>query len=289
MTTAGCRTVELSDDGVSFPALVLYPSTAPEHSVQLGRFEINAASEGPLANGAFPLVVISHGSGGSHLLYRGLAAHLARSGFVVVLPEHPRNNRNNNELAGTHTILADRPRQLRLAIDGAYADPDLGPHLAPEQVAVIGHSLGGYTALALAGGKPWAAPHETPNRLPLPVPVTPDPRVKAVVLLAPATPWFQAPQGLEAVRVPIQIWSGEKDPITPGWHAEIVKRGVAPGTSVDHRLVPNAGHFSFLAPFPDALTRPDFAPSQDPPGFDRPRFHAELNTEVTAFLQRWLG
>lgn len=88
-------------------------------------------------------MIISHGTGGSHLLYRTLAAHLARDGFVVGLPEHPRNN---NELAGTHTILPDRPRQIRAAIDWAYADRALGLCIAPDSVAVIGHSLGGYTA-----------------------------------------------------------------------------------------------------------------------------------------------
>jgi predicted dienelactone hydrolase len=217
-----------------------------------------------------------------------LAAGLARGGFVVVLPEHPGNNRHHNELAGTAAILANRPRQVCLAIDWAYADEALGAHLVSDAVAVIGHSLGGYTALAVAGGRPWAAAHETPDRQNHPVPVTPDDRVKALVLLAPATPWFMVPGALQAVRVPILLLSGEKDEMTPARHAEVVKRGVLDETRVEHRTVPNAGHYSFLSPFPAARVSPTFPPSQDPPGFDRLRFHEELCVEVSAFLRRVL-
>ncbi|HET7230930.1 MAG TPA: dienelactone hydrolase family protein [Longimicrobium sp.] len=288
--TAGCRTLTLIDPptGTPFPALVLYPSTAPERPVRMGPYELEVAMGGPVADGAHPLVAVSHGSGGSHLTHRGVAAHLARAGFVVIVPEHPRNNRNNNELAGTHTLLADRPRQLSLAISAAYEDAALGPLLVPDAVAVIGHSLGGYTALALAGGRPVAAEHETPDRQIHPVPVTPDVRVKALVLLAPATPWYMVPGALAAVRVPILMISGEKDESAPLWHAAVVTRGVSAQAPVEHRIVPNAGHYSFLTPFPGAMTNPGFPPSQDPPGFDRAAFHREMYPEIEAFLRRVL-
>ncbi|MDB4949004.1 MAG: putative lipoprotein signal peptide [Gemmatimonadetes bacterium] len=287
---AGCRVAEVLDDGTgaTFPMLVMYPSPAPERPERVGPYDMSVAMDGPVEDGSFPLVVVSHGTGGSHLLYRTLAAHLARHGFVVALPEHPRNHRNDNALAGTHTILADRPRHLRAAIDWAYADGALGPRLAPRTVAVVGHSLGGYTALALAGGTPTAFGRETPDGQPRPVPVTPDARVKALVLLAPATPWFMAPGALRDVRVPILMFSAEKDEHAPLWHARIVERGVRDGTPIDHRTVANAGHYSFLAPFPPAIASPAFPPSQDPPGFDRAAFHEELNVEVEAFLHRVL-
>jgi len=285
--TVGCRSAELVDRerGAKVPLLVMYPSSAPERPERIGPYAVSVAMEGPVEAGTFPLVIVSHGSGGSRFTHRVLAAGLARQGFVVVLPEHPGNNRDNNELAGTHTLLADRPRQVRHAIDWASADEALRAHLIPGAVAVIGHSLGGYTALAVAGGRPWAAAHETPDRQPHPVPVTPDARVKALVLLAPATPWFMAPGALEAVRVPILILTGEKDEMAPAWHAEIVKRGVPGRTPVEHRTVPNAGHYSFLSPFPMERTSAAFPPSQDPPGFDRIRFHEGLGNEVGTFLR----
>ena len=288
--TAGCRTLEPIDPetGTPFPVLLAYPSTAPEKAERFGPYLLDVAMDGPVAPGAYPLVVVSHGSGGSHLTHRGLAAHLARAGFVAAVPEHPRNNRNDNTLAGTHTLLAGRPRQLRAVIDAAFADATLAPHLVAGAVAAIGHSLGGYTALALAGGRPTAAEHETPDATLRPVPVTPDARVKALVLLAPATPWYMVPGALAAVRVPILVISGEKDEMAPPWHAAVVTRGVAAETQVEHRVIPNAGHYSFLAPFPEALRNPSFPPSQDPPGFDRAAFHAEMYAEIEAFLRRVL-
>jgi predicted dienelactone hydrolase len=268
--------------------LLLYPSGAPERPERVGPYTLDVALDAPVAGEALPLVVVSHGGGGSHLAYRGLATYLARRGFVVALPEHPRNNRDDNALAGTDTILADRPRQLTAAIDRACADPALGTRLARDAVAVVGHSLGGYTALAVAGGRPNAFPHETTDRRSHPVPVTADPRVTALVLLAPATPWFMAPGALRDVRTPVLMLSAEKDTHTPAWHAEVVERGVADGTPVEHRVVPNAGHFSFLTPFPPERTTPAFPPSQDPPGFDRAAFHATLHADVEAFLRRVL-
>ena len=289
--TAGYRAASLFDaaSGNTVPLVVLYPSTGPERPEPLGPYTVDVATAGPVGAGRFPLVVVSHGSGGSPLVYRTLAAQLARAGFVVVLPEHPRNNRNDNSLAGTHTILEDRPRQLRLVVDWAYADEALGALLLRDAVAVVGHSLGGYAGLAVAGGRPTAGTGETPDGRLRPVPVTPDPRVKALVLLAPATPWFMAPGALANVRVPILLWTAERDELTPAWHGEIVTRGLPAGTRVDARCVANAGHYAFLSPFPPAMTSPAFPPSQDPPGFDRARFHEALNAEVAAFLRGVLG
>ncbi|MET1076234.1 MAG: alpha/beta fold hydrolase [Umezawaea sp.] len=276
--SAGCRTVELQAE-TTFPVLVMHPSTAPEKPEPFGPYTAEVALDAPVEPGPHPLVVISHGTGGSHLLYRSLAAHLARAGFVVAIPEHPLNNRNDNELGGTSAILANRPRHLRQVVDWAVDAYDI------ERVAVVGHSLGGYTGLALAGGTPTAFPHETPDRQPHPVDVTPDDRVCALVLLAPATAWFQQSEALAAVDVPVLMFTAEHDEHTPPWHADIVAAGVA---DVDHRVVPGAGHYSFLTPFPDRMTTPAFPPSQDPPGFDRRAFHEELNAEVLTFLRKVL-
>ncbi len=63
-----------------------------------------------------------------------------------------------------------------------------------------------------------------------------------------------------------------------------VLEGIGDLSNVIHRTIANAGHFSFLSPFPPALTRPDFIPSTDPPGFDREKFHEELPEEIRSFL-----
>ncbi|HEY3441994.1 MAG TPA: alpha/beta fold hydrolase [Paludibaculum sp.] len=285
---AGLRWVEVPDPPPAdpIPLLILYPSNATVQTETLGPYPLSAARNAPVAGGTFPLVVISHGTGGSPLVYRTLAAHLARNGFVVLLPEHPRNNRNNNELAGTAAILTNRPRHLRRIVDWALLDDALGAALQPGAFSIVGHSLGGYTALAVAGGLPTAFPHETPDHVSRPIEVAPDPRVSALVLLAPAAPWFMAPGALNAVRVPILMLTAEKDPHTPPEHGQIIRRGLPEQTPLEYRVVPNAGHFSFLSPFPQTMTSPSFPPSQDPEGFHREPFHQHLNAEVLAFLNR---
>jgi predicted dienelactone hydrolase len=202
------------------------------------------------------------------------------------MPEHPCNNRNNNDLAGTAAILANRPRHIHLVVDWIFGSKDFVPSLRPNTVTVIGHSLGGYTALAVAGGRPIAFPHETPDRQPHPVKVMSDHRVAALVLLAPATPWFMADGALNDVSVPILMLTADKDEHTPRWQSQIVTSGVPDRALVDHRIIPNAGHFSFTSPFPVAMIDPALPPSQDPEGFDRPRFHEHMNDEVLAFLRR---
>ncbi len=82
--------------------------------------------------------------------------------------------------------------------------------------------------------------------------------------------------------------SAEHDELTPAFHAQVVVERVPDPAKLRHRVVANAGHFAFLAPFSAALTKPSFPPSQDPPGFDRVRFMDELNAEVTAFLRETL-
>jgi len=232
----------------------------------------------PESGEGWPLVAISHGGGGSHQLYSTVARHLAARGFLVVLPEHPGNNRRDNRLQGTLQNLEDRPRHLVLAMDAARADAELGPRVDAARAAVVGHSMGGYTALAVAGARAYSEQGEL-------VEVEPDPRVRALVLLAPATAWFMAPEALRGLDLPILLLGAEHDPITPAWQGDLLQNGVADRSKVIRRTVPGAGHFSFLTPFPPAMIRPDFAPGNDPPGFDRAAFHRELPLEVSAFLE----
>jgi predicted dienelactone hydrolase len=148
---------------------------------------------------------------------------------------------------------------------------------------MIGHSIGAYTALAVAGGKPWAAPHETPDRQPRSVNVQPDSRVGDLVLLMPATFWFVA-DSLKEVKIPILIRTGSRDAITPSSHAETIVHGVADPSLVQHEVIPGAGHFSAMSTFPAALTSPTFPPSQDPAGFDREAYQPTLFADVERFL-----
>jgi predicted dienelactone hydrolase len=96
------------------------------------------------------------------------------------------------------------------------------------------------------------------------------------------------PDSLQAIKVPIQLWASELggDGVTPDMVA-----AVDSGLPVKHeyQVVPNSGHFAFLAPCPSALAtaRPEIC--KDAPGFDRGAFHRQLVTDVLAFFRAQFG
>ncbi|MFG6489375.1 alpha/beta hydrolase family protein [Roseateles sp. BYS78W] len=288
--TAGCRLVSFRDavQGADIPLVLMYPARVAAVTRQFGPYDVSAAWDAEPAGAGLPLVVISHGNNGSPWTLRDLAAHLARAGFAVALPEHVGNSRHDASLAGTLANLRNRPRHVSLAIDAARGDALLGPCLDRGPVGAAGLSIGGYTALAAAGGRPWCGPHESPDGHPHPVDVTPDARIGALVLLAPAVFWFMADGALRGVTQPILMRTGSRDAVTPAEHAATVLNGVPDPARVAHEMVDGAGHFSFLSAFPPAMTRPDFPPSQDPPGFDRLALQPQLFADIAAFLRRSL-
>jgi predicted dienelactone hydrolase len=285
----GCRRLEINDDvqGALIPTIVLYPASDREKNEHFGPYALEVAVDAPPAPGTWPAVVISHGNSGTPWAYREMAKHLVLAGFVVVLPAHAGNTRLDNGLAGTAANLENRPRHISLSIDAALADQVLGKHIVADSVAVIGHSIGAYTALAVAGGQPWTGPHESKGAPPRPVAVRADGRVRALVLLNPATPWY-VDGSFREVRVPILIRTGAADELTPIEHAHKVIHGVPDASLVEHKDVPGANHFAFMSKFPPEMTRPTFQPSQDLPGFDREAIQPELFADITAFLKRTL-
>ena len=280
--SAGSKTITIQDEinNINFHSWLLYPSIDNSQNIKVGPYSINACPDGKLAKGKFPLVVISHGGGGSHLLYRIVAQHLAENGYIVAMPEHHGNNRNDNTLEGKNINLTLRTKHILLVIDTLFSDPDLMSSIDSQQIYMIGHSMGGCTALAIAGAVPWSMEREQ-------IEVTHDKRVKALVLFAPAVAWFKHPDSFNHVNLPIVVFSAEHDTLTPYWQADLIKQKVKNPT-VTIKTVQNAGHLSFLAPFPESMRSNNFPPSQDPDGFDRETFHDSLKVEVLDFFDKQL-
>ena len=279
----GHRHLTIVDDekNISFPVLIMYPTHIPSKQISLGPFVIHSTQGAPVGDGKYPIIIISHGTGGTHLGYLTIAQYLTEHGYIVAMPEHYGNNHNNNDLEGTMSNLENRPRHISLVIDALSGDPQLKDHGQHNNVAIIGHSMGGYTALAVAGGEPWSESKEK-------VKVRADNRIKALVLLAPATYWYIPESSLDNINIPIFMLTAEHDkPLPSGWHketSEIVLSHLPSTTPIIFRVVENAGHFSFLSPFPDSMQSPNFPPSTDPDGFDRDKFHNALNVEIRTFL-----
>jgi predicted dienelactone hydrolase len=284
----GCRALCVVDEvqAVSVPAWLLYPTRDEERLESFGPYTVSLAVDGTPQGDRMPLAVVSHGTGGTPWSYRDLARSLARSGWTVALIEHTGNSRNDDRLAHTIANLENRPRHVARVLDAVFADELVGPKISREHVGMIGHSIGGYTALAVAGGNPTAMPHETPEGMGRPLAVTHDARVRALVLMAPATPWFLPEGSLSEVDLPILLLTAENDEFVPAEFGAVVERGVRSPVQVEARVVARAGHFAFMSPFPATMVRPEFPPSQDPRGFDREAYQPVLHAEVLDFLRR---
>jgi predicted dienelactone hydrolase len=118
------------------------------------------------------------------------------------------------------------------------------------------------------------------------VTVTPDPRIKAVVLMAPLGVLFST-EALHAVTVPVRLYAAEKDEVLlASYNAAHIRDSL--GRPPEYVVVPNGGHFSFVTPFPASLHAEVGVVDQDPPEFNRPAFQAKLSAEIVDFFDRTL-
>ena len=229
--------------------------------------------------GPYPLVVFSHGFALSPIDYGTLVEHYASQGYVVLAPEH--NESFDGSLTGFWKELIDRPVDINRTIDHAEQLSRSGEPLAGmidlDDVAVVGHSYGGYTALAAAGAqfdfaaykdrcaalaaddplKFFCAPlanesdmamraglDEVPSGL---WPSFGDPRITAAISLAGDAYLFDQ-RGLAELEVPVMAMGGTIDEGTPyTWGAKLTYDHAG---STNKTLVsfPGAGHFLFLDP-----------------------------------------
>lgn len=106
-------------------------------------------------DGAFPLVVVSHGYVGSRFLMTYLTENLASKGYVVAAIDHTEST--FKDAAGFPSTLLNRPKDILFVVDeiaklgGAESNHFLSGLVDVEHTAVIGYSMGGYGALNAAG------------------------------------------------------------------------------------------------------------------------------------------
>jgi len=315
---AGWRQLSVGGATADDPATtvaIYYPTEAPASIVPMGPYSPNIAIQGAPAVGVKGLIVMSHGTGGSELGQSSLAEALARSGYLVAALRHPGDNWQDMSLLQKtpERYFVERPRQATRVIDALLAHPMWKDRIARDargpRIGAVGHSAGGYTVLALAGGEPdltriarhcasesaddpvfcgmgrpvpAAGPSETALA---PTSGLGDSRVRAVVALAPVGVVFTA-NSLARIHVPVALYEAEADRwLVPRFHAEWIAQNV-PGAEV-HR-VPNALHLSFLdkprMPIPTA----DGDLGADSAGFDRAAFLKQLDDDVPAFFDRVL-
>lgn len=295
----GFRTFAVSDPvgGAKMPAVVFYPSSTAPGTTTVGPYRLAATAEAPFAPGTFPLIVFSHGTGGSMYDEHDLETGLARRGFVVAAVTHAGDNYHDTSGLGTDRVLIGRELQMSALITAVLGDATLRRHIDPKRIGAMGFSAGAYDVLLLAGAKPdfalkdaycRARPDdrtfcEWSVRVSDPIlQARRDSRVRAVVAISPVGFYFDR-AGLSDVRIPVDLWAASADEVLPlAWNAGRV-RELLP-RSPEYNVVPNAHHLVFVSPCTQTFAQQHQDLCLDPPGVDRPAIHRRVVADAAAFF-----
>lgn len=328
----GFREINLPGDNVDRPihVSIWYPTTSDAVPILLG--ETPAFVGQPVikdaepTTGPHPLVVLSHGYGGNWRNLAWLAADLVNAGYVVAAPDHP----------GTTTFdmrkpdaveLWRRPGDLSRTIDALFGNPDLTGGVAADKVAAIGHSLGGWTVIELAGARfdpgtvtqnclrefgplycrifeAMGVARNASSNAALAADLS-DARIRAAVTLDLGPGRGLAPESLAAVHLPVMVLGAAADvDADTATKADIAATNkdssylarFLPSTTTTYALIPGSLHFSFMQ-----LCKPgaaelieEEAPGEgivcrDGIGADRGAIHEQVTNMITDFLGKALA
>jgi len=301
--SAGFEQVMVPDpEGAPLEAGIWYPSKATAAPQRLGLFEQTVADGGAVAGRDLPLIVMSHGTGGSFEGHYDTALALADAGFVVAAVTHTGDNYREQTRFGR---LENRPRHIKVLIDYMLASWRHHDALDPSRIGMFGFSAGGFTALVVIGGTPdmstvapycaahvdeWSCRMLKERKINVSANMTKqwnwvhDRRIVTAVIASPALGYAFSAEALSPVTVPIQLWRGDSDEILPHPNYAQAVYDRLP-LKPEYHVVPNAGHFAFLAPCTPSLAAVAPEICRDPTGFDRAAFHREFNPAVVAFFK----
>ena len=279
----------VAGQSVTFVAIVCYPTSAantrPDYDIpgEAAVPRMQRAGQSPIwADPAakYPVVVFSHGLGGSPLSSEYLLAmqYFATHGYIVIAPFHADARfsririedfedlfylvRNMDKL---NAMQAMRPQALRSAVDFLLASPQYAAHVDVANIGGFGASLGGEAMLLLAGAKLTVSFGLSSKQ------VLTDQRFKALVGYVPYSgqrllPAFGDDQnGTQGLRVPFMAIGGTADVTAPLFLTEQAvnnmkgTRWVVSLPDVEHGLLPeNAPEvFTWAGTFLDAHLKDD--------------------------------
>lgn len=278
-----------------------------------GPVSLDAAISGQQST--YPLIVMSHGTGGSALGMGWFGRRLAEKGYIVVGANHHGNTAIEPYQPEGFLCAWERSRDLSTLLDKFVRDPKYGDHIDQKRIFAAGFSLGGHTVIASAGAVyandqflAWLAdqpgvngPREFPdlgdhveqlmeNSAPFRTSMTRhgqsyhDPRIKAVFAMAPA-PTVRGfnTDSLAEITVPIYIQTGAADQECPVESCTNWLGAQNPSFQIEI-LDGDVGHYIFLSE-PTKYAIEDVPEiSIDPAGIDRRTIHQHAAATADRFF-----
>ena len=270
--------------------------------------------------GTYPLIALSHGTGGSALQMAWLGTYLAARGNIVVAVNHPGNNAVTGYTPQGFVEAWERAKDVSMVIDGMLADRRFGSKIDRKRIGAAGFSLGGYTMFELAGGTTdferligWC--EQSGHRASCNPPEMPDlvekfeamkdrpdvrqslqhagdsyrdPRIKAIFTIAPAIARAFDLESLKQIEIPVVIVAGAADVIAPPADNAQVYASNVKGAQLT--ILPGGvGHYTFLAVGTDLgkSKMPQFF--ADNPGVDREAVHNQVAEMAGDFFEKELA
>lgn len=266
----------------------------------------------PPTPGTHPLIVLSHGYKGSWRNLSWIATAMVKQGYIVAAPDHPGTTTfEQNPVEAKKLWL--RPGDLSHVIDALIAQPELAGRADIGRIAAVGHSLGGWTVMALAGARfdPVRFQYDcqlhallagcmlrqtlgidmSSSQLSLSGSYR-DERIKAVVSLDLGLARGFTPESLAAINIPVLILAAQVDgdDVPAQQESGYLAAGLPPRW-VKFERVKGATHFSFMQlckPGAEALLNEDVPGDgvlcHDGEGAYRAEIHKGLSRKISAFL-----
>jgi pimeloyl-ACP methyl ester carboxylesterase len=258
---AGFRIVDVTVEDRTVTTAIWYPTEeeekplayGSERSTNRGTVAVDAAPAGE--DKRLPLLLYSHGFGGSAIGYTYLAEPLARRGWIVAAPDHTdavnasriRTGRNPSDArrlsrearklvqSGTDFDFdkyAYRLEDVRAVLDHVLEMEAFSGPIDRQKIAIGGHSFGGYTAVGVCGA--LEKYH--------------DDRFRAIILHSPGI-WMYSEQQFSRIDLPVLYMLGEKETSRRrigrtklAWAERVLRAIQAPGYYAE---VKDGTHFSF--------------------------------------------
>lgn len=262
---------------------IWYPAPAQSVEVkwksELFYFGVNALDAPMEITKKTPLILLSHGTGGSMAQLSWLAEGLVREGFIVAGVNHHGNTATEALDINAFVLTAERAKDLSFLLSTLLEHEDFFSVIDDQHIGVAGFSLGGYTAVSLAGGqltldkwrmrckKDIANPmcHLPPEAKGLTASYevfeqkteflsnaykrdsqsTCDSRIRAVYAIAPALVSIMSKDELACVKVPTRVVLAKNDKQVLHFITKEKLESSVP--QVDILTIPDTGHYTFLA------------------------------------------